>query len=213
MRINYWDGAVQQEVRLTDAPVDLSVDVGGGTETWAGTGLLMHVSRVIEGDDMDATGVDITFDGVDQTVIAILMSNQFRGQPIEVYKVWYNEATGAVIGTPLTLFIGYQNDPYTIGETSTDNPDAVSVTTRGINRLTKVTAENVTLSNPYSHLGYLNRGGVADTTASFWIMVPEIMGLDINWGGPTPDGQKTRGNPPTKRDPDDDYEREDPWYN
>lgn len=181
VRLKYWNGASQSEVKLTDAPVDLSVDVGSGAETWTGTGLLMSVSAVSEGSDLDVGGVDIVFDGVSQAVIAIVMSNGFRGQPISVYKVWVN-SDGSVAGTPALLFSGYQNAPYSIGETGTDNPDAVSVSTRATNRLTSLQNENVVLTNPQSHLAYTQRAGLADLTANFWIFVPEITGLAIYWG-------------------------------
>lgn len=194
VRMTYWDGTPPPvEVLFTDAPIDLDVDVGSGVETWVGTGLMMNVSDVTEGADMDEGGIDIAFDGVNQTVIAILMQNQFRGRPIEVYKAWFDEDTGAVVGTAALLFQGYQLDQYSIGETSTDLPDAVSVATRATNRLTKLRNENVVLSNPQSHLNYTERAGLSDTTANFWIYVPEIAGLDITWGGPTATGQRTRG--------------------
>jgi len=182
IRIGYWDGANVQEVLLTSAPIDLSVDVGGGAETWIGTGLLMNVSDITDSADMDASGVNIVFDGVNQTIIAILMGNQFRGQPIEIYKAWFDASDGAVLGSPALLFDGFQLDPYTISETSTDEPDAVSVTTRATNRLTSLRNENVVLTNPTSHLNYLVRGGLSDTTANFWILVPEIDGLQQFWG-------------------------------
>jgi hypothetical protein len=186
VRMSYWDGAAQQEALFTDAPVDLSVDIGAGAETWVGTGLMTNVSDVTDGADMDEGGIDISFDGVNQTVIAILMQNQFRGQPVEIYKAWFNESDGSVAGTPALIFKGYQLDAYSIGETSTDNPDAVSVTTRATNRLTKLRNENLTLTNPQSHLNYLQRAGLADTTANFWTLVPEIIGTEQYWGKSNP---------------------------
>lgn len=186
VRANYWDGAAQQEIRLTDAPVDLSVDVGSGAETWTGTGLLMSVSAVTEGSDFDISGVDITFDGVDQTIISVIMGNQFRGQPIEIYKVWYDIDTAAIVGSPLMLFKGYQNEAYAIGETNTDNPDSVAVSTRAISLMSRVENENAVLTNPVSHLNMLTRGGLADTTANFWTIVPSLVGQDVYWGQVNP---------------------------
>ena len=203
MRINYWN-VTQQEVRLTDAPVDLTVDVGSGSEVWTGTGLLMNVSQVSEGADMDVSGIDITFDGVDQTVMGIILNNQFRGQPIEIYKAWYDTADGLIEGTPLLYFKGYQNEPYSLGETSTDNPDAVSVSTRAISLLTKTTAENVVLANPTSHFNMLQRFGTADTTANFWALVPTIVDIEVSWGehGST-GGNNPHYTPPDRPDEDD----------
>ena len=127
LRISYWDGATTEEVLFTDAPVTLSVDVneGAGAETWLGTGILVSVSTVTEGTDLDATAVDLTFDGVDTSVIAIILGNQFRSQPIEIWKAWYDPDDASISGTPILYFRGYQNDPYSVGETSTDLPDAV----------------------------------------------------------------------------------------
>jgi hypothetical protein len=185
LRLSYWDGAVQQEVRLTDATVNISANVGGGPETWQGTGLLMNVAAVTEGSDLNIGGVQLTFDGVNQSIISIIMSNQFRNQPVEVYKAWFNPTTGVIVGSPLKLFVGYQNEPYSIGETSTDNPDAVSVTTKIISRVTKTTAENVVLSNVDSHYGYIQRSPLTDTAAEFFYFTPSIVGIDVHWGGKT----------------------------
>jgi len=80
--------------------------------------------------------------------------------------------------------------PYTVSETSTDEPNAVSVTTRATNRLTSLRNENVVLTNPTSHLNYLVRGGLSDTTANFWILVPEIDGLQQFWGESTEKKEK-----------------------
>jgi hypothetical protein len=186
VRINYWDGAAQQEVRLTDAPMDVSVTVGAVPETWVGAGILMSVANVTEGSDFDVSGLDIMFDGVNQTVIAIIMNNHFRNQPIEIWKAWFDNASGAVVGSPMLLFKGHQNEAYTIGESSTDAPDAVSVSTRAISLLSRVNSENVVLTNPVSHLNMLIRGGLSDTTANFWAIVPTIVGIDIYWGQATP---------------------------
>ncbi len=184
LRISYWDGAAPQEIRFTDAPVSLSVDVGapGGAETWVGTGILVGVSNVTEGTDLDATAVNITFDGVDTSIIAIILGNQFRSQPIEIWKVWYDPDDATIAGTPLLYFRGYQNDPYSVGESSTDLPDAVQVGTRCISLITRTNAENTVLSNPQSHLNMLERGGLADATANFWTWVPAIVDLAIYWG-------------------------------
>ena len=190
VRLTYWNGSSQTETKFTDAPMDLSVDVGGGLETWIGTGLLMSVSDVTEGSDMDVGGLDLVFDGVNQTVIAIIMSNDFRGQPISVYKVWINASDGTVAGTPALLFSGYQNDPYTICESSTDESDAVSVSTRATNRLTATRSENVVLTNPEGHLSYIQRSGLTDFTANFWVLVPQISGLEIYWGELNPNRER-----------------------
>lgn len=182
VRLNYWN-TTTQEARFTDAPLDLSIDVGDGLETWVGSGLIISVSAVTEGSDLDVSGVDITFDGVDQTVIGIIMNNHFRHQPIEVYKAWFDPDSGAIEGTPVLYFKGYQMEPYSVGETSTDNPDAVSVSTRCTNLLTRTTSENTVMTNPQSHLNMLNRiPGNTDVTANFFIHIPTILDLDVYWG-------------------------------
>jgi hypothetical protein len=187
IRLQYWDGAVTQEVRLTDAPMDLDVQVDAteGIVTWTGTGLLMSVTAVSEGSDLDIGSVNLTFDGVNQTIISVIMGNQFRNQKAEIYKAWYDSATGAIQGSPITMFIGYQNEPYTIGETSTDDADAVSVSTTVISRVTKTTSENVVLTNMDSHFKYIQRAGLLDTTAEFFYYTPSLIGESITWGGRT----------------------------
>ena len=133
LRLQYRTAAgASAEARLTNAPVDLDVEVesGLGVETWVG-GLMLNVAVVTESDDLDASGVDLTLDGVNQTIIAVLMDNHFRGQNATVYKGWFDPDAGTLLGSyPLLMFRGLQNEAYNISETSTDLPDAVQVTTR-----------------------------------------------------------------------------------
>lgn len=195
IRLEYRTGAgASEEVRLTNAPVDLSLEVesGLGAETWNG-GLLLNVAVVTESDDLDASGVDVTLDGVNQTIIAVLMDNHFRGQNATIYKGWYDPSAGTLLGSyPLLMFRGLQNEAYNVSETSTDLPDAVQVTTRVIGRVTRPGSENVVRTNPEAHLSYLVRGGLSDTTANFFIFTAQVAGLPVYWGQATPANAKSR---------------------
>jgi len=141
------------------------------------------VSEVAESPDLDSHGMDITFDGVDQTIISILMSNHTRGQRMWCWKAWYNVTTAALEGSAVRIFDGYQNERYTIGETSTDNPDAVQVTTRVVSRVTRVGDERTTVTNVVSHNEMLERSGDSPANQdTFWVFVPSLVNKDVHWG-------------------------------
>lgn len=186
VRLQYGDGVGGiTDTRFTNAPLTLNVDVGDGSgaQDFIGTGFLVNVSEVTESADLDSHGVDVVFDGIDQTIISIIMANHFRGQKSWIYKAWYDTASGAVLGSAVLVFDGYQNERYTIGETSTDLPDVVQVSTRMVSRVTRVGDERLVTSNIVSHNELLERGGITPAnTDGFWRWVPNLMNKDITWG-------------------------------
>ncbi len=185
-RIFYWDGGNEQEIRLTSAVTDLSIDVGDGAgpETWTGSGIFMSVSGVDESVDLDAPGMDIIFDGVDTTISAIIMGNDFRGRQITIWRVWIDPTTGLIKspGTgPIQLFDGFQDEGYIIGETLTDNPDLVSVSTRAVGLMSRVVDESLVKTNVTSHNEMLERAGLSTGDTAMQNVVA-IAGVEIFWG-------------------------------
>lgn len=183
VRLKYWTGAAENEVRLASSVSDLDIDVGqgAGTETWQGSGLLLSVGSTDESTDLDTPGFDLTLDGVDQTIISIIMQNDFRGRKAECWRAWINRTTGAVVDTPIMLFDGYQNDPYTVSESMTEEPDAVSVGTRIVSRLTKLSHVRPIKSQTTSYNEMLERAGLS-TGDTFFQNVPAIMDREVYWG-------------------------------
>lgn len=191
IKLKYWDGATEQSVLLTDAVDDLTFDVGAGPETFQGTGLLLSIGTTSESSDLDAPGVDIVFDGVSQTIISVIANNQFRGRPVTVWRVWLDPDTGEIAspGTgPVMLFDGFQNEPYTISESFTEDPDAVSVSTRAVGSLVTTTRNRAVKSNPVSHNEMLESAGVA-TGDTFFRHVSSLQNKEVYWGRDEPDSR------------------------
>lgn len=186
IRLKYWDGGAEQEIRLTDAvdTLDIDLNTGNNVETWQGTGLLFSIAMVEESSDLDAPGVDIVFDGVDQSIISIIMNNDFRGREAEVWRVWLDPALGTQVATanPVQLFSGLQNEAYTITESfNIDDPNAVVVGTRLVGSISRVSDQSNVLSSTISHNEMNERAGLA-TGDTFFQNIPVIDGVEIFWG-------------------------------
>lgn len=184
IKLNYYNGSTEQTLKLSTASQDIDVDVGSGTETFSGTGVLMGISNIDESADMDAPGVDITFDGVDQTIISVILSNQFRGRKIKAWRIWLDPSDGSVLES-IMVFDGYQNEAYSVSESQTELPDAVAVSTRCVSRLTKFNATRSVKTNVTSHNELLERAGVATGDLGFEF-VPAIQDKEVYWGRSAP---------------------------
>ncbi len=189
IRLKYWDGAAEQEVRLTDAVDDLSIDVGGGAETWTGSGLLLSISPVSESGDLDEPGVDIALDGVDTSIISIILGNDFRGRQVEIWRVWLEHLTGkqatSPTATPLLIFDGLQNAPYKFSETFSDDVSSVSVSTRAVGSISTIGYNRAISTNPTSHNEMLERAGLT-TDDTFFQNVSALENAEIFWGRDKP---------------------------
>ena len=185
IRLKYWDGAAEQEVRLTDAVSDLDIDINptSTVETWTGSGVLFSISSVAESADLDEPGVDLVFDGVDQAIISVIMNNNFRGRQIEVWRVWLDPALGTQVATakPIKLFDGFQNEQYSVSESFTFGPDAVQVATRAVGSVSRLNNRRNVLTNPISHNEMLDEASLV-TGDTFFQNVSAIQGREIFWG-------------------------------
>lgn len=184
LRLRYWTGAAENEILLTDASQDLDVDVGGGLETWTGDGLFLTISQVSENTDYLNQSIDISLDGVDQTIISAIMQNHFRGRLATLYRVWLDPVNGDVDGY-IMIFQGYQNEPYNITATQTDSPDAVNVSTRCITVLTRLSNTKEIMSNEISHNEMIERDpNFAPYTNidRFFRYTADLVNREIIWG-------------------------------
>lgn len=186
IRLKYWDGGAEQEIRLCDAVEDLSIDVGSGLETWTGSGLLLSISPVTESPDLDEPGVDISLDGVDTAIISIILGNDFRGRQVEIWRVWLEQLTGKQAtgpsATPLLIFDGLQNQPYRIAESFDDfGVSTVSVSTRAVGSVSTTSYNRSIATNPTSLNEMLERAGLT-TGDTFMQNVAALENLEIFWG-------------------------------
>lgn len=157
-------------VRLSTGSQDLSWD----SQTWQAVGGLLEFGGVEETGDVRGQGVDVRLSGVDQTVLSTLLTNQFRGRPIKIWRAYLNTTTGEVLGTPLLLFQGLQLSPYTVEEQRGREGGSVKISTRvvgllGINRVRGIQA------NLVGHQHYFN----GDT---FFRHTSSLANVKVYWG-------------------------------
>jgi len=97
-------------LRVTNYPVDLSVNVGAGAVTWTGVGALAGVSDLRESEDGRAQRVDLTLSQVLSSNLALALGSvsTYQGRDVSIYVGVMNDAF-AVVGTPTLRFAGYMD--------------------------------------------------------------------------------------------------------
>lgn len=161
-------------IRLTTAPVDISWD----SQTWSGVGGVLVFSPVTESSDGRQSGVEIEIAAVNQTVIAAILTNQFRGRSI---KIWMGhiDSNGDVIADPLLLFGGFQNAGWRMSEQRDEEGGGgtASISTRAVPRIAELSQSSGIKCNITSHQHYF-------TDDTFFQNVPNIEGKPAHWGKP-----------------------------
>ena len=104
---------------------DLNLWSGVGTLSWSGDtytggGNALAVGPITETEDVIANGVEFTISGIDSSIIATALSEDYQGRPI---TMWYGafDSAKAIIADPIKIFSGVM-DVMTIleqGATST----------------------------------------------------------------------------------------------
>lgn len=194
IELTYWDGSSEQELYLTDASQDIDATVDGSPQTFTGTGGLLDYPGMRESEDTKEQGVDLTLSGVDQTTVAIILSNQFRGRLVRIWEAKYDVASGTIVDSPQLQFEGFQNDPYEMEEEPGEDgqPGTARITTRVVSRLGSGEARRVVKTNLTSHQEMLERAGLtADDT--FFQNVPAITNREVYWGRDAPDRATSSG--------------------
>ena len=91
-------------VRKTDNSFDIVDDIEGSSQTYNADGIFLGVGNVTESNTPIKHSINLTFSGVDQSLISTCLSNDVLGTDIKVYR-------GIVSGTgcvadPFLLFHG-----------------------------------------------------------------------------------------------------------
>lgn len=92
-----------------------------GGATWLGVGTFGGVSPVEETRSVQANGVQLSLSGIPSELVALALTEHYRGRQASLWLALYNTTTGAMLDTPLQIFSGIidtmeLNDS---GETST----------------------------------------------------------------------------------------------
>lgn len=101
-------------VYLTTASRDLSWD----GHTWEAVGGHLEFEPIAESVGVAEGQVALTLDGVEQTIIADLLSYYYVGRDCSIYLA-HLDSTGAIISDPVLLFAGMLNGEWTIEQNET----------------------------------------------------------------------------------------------
>lgn len=170
LELNFASGAI----RLCTA----AQDIFWNFQTWEAIGGLLEMGGIEETTDGKGQGVDLKLSGVDQTVLSVLLSSQYRGRAVKLWRAHLDSTTGLLGGEPLLLFQGLQLSPYTIEETREFGGGTVTVSTRvsgyfGVERVRGIQ------SNLMSHQHHF----AGDT---FFKNTALLANVKIHWGTQAP---------------------------
>lgn len=182
-------------VRATTAPMDLVWN----TFTWEALGGLLDVDGFAESFDMGGIGARLRLSGVDQSILAILLSQNFRGRRARVWYAKLTPADGTVTGTPLLMFDGLMNEGWSVRESRGDfGGGTVDLSTKLLARINDLIRVRGIRCNLHSHQQQPISGVSSDT---FFQNTAQIPGRKIYWGQKTPylapAGSGTPGSPGT----------------
>lgn len=110
---------------LTDA--SQTIVTATPAHTWTAVGGAMTVGAVEETTDAGATAVDLSFSGVDQSLLADVLLDEWRGQTVAIYLCHF-ESTGAVTADPYCVFKGRMTGGWTIRTATDEQGHEVTVT-------------------------------------------------------------------------------------
>jgi len=146
-------------------------------QTWDAVGGNLSLGMVEQTED-SRSGPEITLSGVDQSITAILLAQQYRGRVAEIRQAILNQTTGVVTDTIL-LFEGRQLDNYEIEErVERGKPLTCTIRTRVLSRLAVAEYRGIR-TNLHGHQRYFT----ADT---FFKHVASFTTRKIYWGTTAP---------------------------
>jgi hypothetical protein len=127
-----------------------SVTYGG--HTYLAMGGLLTVQPFMENADLASRSVDIVVSGVDQTVLALLLTQTYIGRSCIIYLAHLDSTTYAVISDPIKIFDGWMNGGW---RTEEERPDrdigTVKITGTMTDRLSLLEQTRGVRSNIGSH--------------------------------------------------------------
>lgn len=183
-----FSGGVQ---RLTDGSNTITWD----GKTWTAVGGHLRFDAVQEVTTLTGQGVRITLDGVDQTVISALLSENYIGRVARIYR-GHIGTDGTIIADPVELFNGLLNSPFEIRE----DGETVKVTTFVVSTLTRLRQRRGIRANVASHQQHFPNDTffrhitAANARQPFWPgRPPRDPGGGGGGGGPTDPGPEDEG--------------------
>ena len=172
IRLGFGSGAVY----LTTAAQDITWN----SVTWTAIGGLLDVGNVTESPDDQSTRYTMRLSGVNQTILSILLQDQFIGRPVEIWFGWIAQGTNFISNssaeTDLTLTLASGSSTLTRDLTKfwdgiasfkivTANVDGSGVIFLGTGTSSRI--PNIVDGQPYTFRTriYLPEGTVASTVS------------------------------------------------
>lgn len=144
--------------------------------TWQAVGGLFQIGVIEESSDSRGQALRIVLSGISTSVIATILSQNYRGRFIVVWRANLDYSTGALAGEPINMGSYLMNAPWEVAEDI--DPRGVStvrVSSRVVSRLTLFRDVNGIRTNLASH----QRIAAGDT---FFQNVAGLVGKKISWG-------------------------------
>jgi hypothetical protein len=107
--------------RFTDHYKNISYD----GNTYTASSLLLGVSDVGETSEVAVDSVTVAFTGADQTIISLLLNNDYMDKEAEIYK-GFLDSSQALIADPMLLFKG-RIESFSIEEDATNSQVSISI--------------------------------------------------------------------------------------
>lgn len=165
--------------RMTTAGQDIVWD----SQTWEAVGGHLDAEGYREVANGEAPGCRVRLSGVDQSIITLILANNYRGRKATVWEARLDPATGTVIDDPLIVFDGYMNEGFSITETRDEHGGGtVEIETRLADKISDLQQRRGVRTNLHSHQREIP-GAEADT---FFQHVAAIASRKIFWGTKTP---------------------------
>jgi len=154
-------------------------DISWSGNTYVALGGHLSYEAVQESADLDGAGVQVTLDGVDQTIIALVLGQEYIGRTARIHQVHFG-ADGAIVADPVLLFQGLLNADWQIDEDPDPNQATCTVRTTMISELSKFRERRGLQSDTES----AQRHYSGDT---FWRHQPPVARNFVYWGMEPPD--------------------------
>lgn len=120
-------------------------------QQWTAVGGALGFRAFQESSDLSSPGVEFTFSGVDQSIIAILLSETYIGRTAKLWLCHF-DTSGQVISDPLLLFSGFMNGGWGVTEDRpTQGGGTVTITGRCTDRLAELDQRHGIQTNVGSH--------------------------------------------------------------
>jgi len=107
--------------RFTDHYKNISYD----GNTYTASSLLLGVSDVGETSEVAVDSITVAFTGADQTIISLLLNNDYMDKEAEIYK-GFLDSSQVLIADPMLLFKG-RIESFSIEEDATNSQVSVSI--------------------------------------------------------------------------------------